>query len=294
MRTLALAVALLAAAPHHAVAADRGTSGERGAAQGGIERLGPPPPRVAARVVSLAPSATDIVVALGLADRLVGVTRFDNGPEVARVARVGGFLDPSTEAVVALHPDLVLWITDAGAAPAVRRLAELGVPVLAVPVIGVEDVLAATRAIASALGAPEAGEREAARLQQAIDRTRARSGGLARPRVLFVVGREPLVLAGPGSYPDALLGIVGARNAMGGKIAWPVVPVETAVGLDPDLVVDAAVNEHGGTGDGGLSAIPAVRRGAIVRLPDDAALRPGPRLVHALEELFRGVHPERR
>jgi cobalamin transport system substrate-binding protein len=294
MRTLALALALLAAAPRPAEAANPGAAADRGASQGGIERLGPPPPRVATRVVSLAPSATDIVVALGLAERLVGVTRYDTAPEVARAARVGGFLDPSAEAVVALHPDLVLWITDAGAVPAVRRLAELGIPVLAMPVIGVEDVLAATRAIATALGAPEAGQREAARIEDAIARTRARSAGLPRPRVLFVVGREPLVVAGPGSYPDGLLGIVGARNAMGGRIAWPVVPVETAIGLDPDLVVDAAVNEHGGTADGGLSAIPAVRRGAIVRLHDDAALRPGPRLVHAIDELFRGIHPERR
>jgi iron complex transport system substrate-binding protein len=283
-------VAILVAAPRPAAAsADRAP--ERGASQGGIEWLGPRPPAVPSRVVSLAPSATDIVVSLGLAGRLVGVTRYDTAPEVARAARVGGFLDPSAEAVVSLHPDLVLWITDRGADAAVRRLAELGVPVLAVPVIGVADVLAATRAIAAALGAPEAGARAVSRLDEAITRTRARAAGLARPRVLFVIGREPLVVAGPGSYPDEILGIVGARNAMGGRVAWPAVPVETAVGLDPDLVVDAAVNEHGGAGEGGLAAIPAVRRGAFVRLRDDSALRPGPRLVHALDELFAAVHP---
>ena len=95
----------------------------RGASEGGAVWIGDPPAAPPRRVVALAPSLTDVVVALGHASRLVGVTRYDDGPEVAGLARVGGFLDPNPEAVLALDPDLVLWVTDGGALPAIRKLA---------------------------------------------------------------------------------------------------------------------------------------------------------------------------
>ncbi len=287
--TVALFVALL---PRAAPAA-RGEAWPEGArrASDGIRWLGPPAPANPRRIVTLAPSLTDVVIALGHAGRVVGVTRFDTAPEVAKVPRVGGFLDPSAEAVVALRPDLVLWLTDGAALPPVRRIAELGVPVLALPVVSVADVLTATRAVAAALGDPASGERLAAELEAAIRRARTRSASLPRKRVLLLVGREPLVVAGPGSYPDELLRILGATNVVGGTVAWPVFPVEKAAAEDPDLVIDAAVREHG-FADGGLGAIPAVRRGAIRRLERDDALRPGPALVRALDALFEAIHPE--
>ncbi len=262
------------------------------AASGGIRLLGPSPPAQPRRVVSLAPSMTDIVVALGKADRLVGVSKYDDAPEVKRAPRVGGFLDPSVEAVVALRPDLVLWLTDGGAMPAVSKIAELGIPVLAIPVIGIDDVLHSCRAVGRALGDVTAGERLASSLEASIARARARAAALPTRRVLFIVGREPLVVAGPGSYPDQLLRVVGARNVVGGTVAWPVFPIEKAAALDPDVVIDAAVNEHGGGGDRALSAIPAVQRGALRRLTSDDALRPGPRLDRALETLLAAIHPE--
>jgi iron complex transport system substrate-binding protein len=295
MRSLTLALAALLAAAGPAAAQPTGApwpDSGKGAAAGGIRSLGPPAPAAPRRVVSLAPSITDTVVALGQVSKLVGVTRFDSAPEVAKLPRIGGFLDPSAEAVVALRPDLVVWLTDGSALAPVQRIAELGIPVLAVPIIGIEDVIFATRAIARALGDPSAGDRLAARIEDALRRARARAAALPRRRVLLVVGREPLVAAGPTSYPDELLAIVGARNAVQGTVAWPVFPVEKAAALDPDLVIDAAVNEHGGSGGVALSAIPAVRRGAVRYLTTDDALRPGPRLARALEVLFEAVHPE--
>lgn len=284
--TTALAVALLAAPSGAALA-----SSHAGAAAGGAEWLGPPPPAAPRRVVSLAPSLTDIVIALGESARLVGVSRYDAQPEVSRLPRVGGFLDPSPEAVVALRPDLVLWLTDGGALPSVEKIAQLGIPVLALPVIGVEDVTAAARQIGRALGDAAAAERLARSLEAGIARVRARAAGLPRPRVLFVIGREPLVVAGPGSYPDQLLRIVGAENVVRGTPAWPVYPLEKAVGDDPDFVIDAASLEHGGGGEG-LAVLPAARRGRLVRLADDDALRPGPRLLRVLDRLFAIVHPQ--
>ncbi len=305
-RPALVALLLAAAAPAAAITQGPGPSAgpaspllpisARGAAAGGATWVGKPPVGGARRIVTLAPSMTDYLVALGAADRIVGVTRVDHAPEVASRPRVGGFLDPSPEAVLGLKPDLVLWVTDGGALAAVRRLAELSAgsfAVLAIPVITVADVPAAAKLVGEAIGEPAAGEALAARLQGALDRLRAGSAGRPRPRVLFVVGREPLVVAGPGSFPDELLKLAGAENAVGGSRPWPVYPLELAVGANPDLVIDAAFDEPA-AGISRLAAIPAVRRGAVARLPRDDLLRAGPRMIEALgdlEQALRGAPP---
>jgi iron complex transport system substrate-binding protein len=253
--------------------------------------LGPKAPPHPVRVVSLAPSLTDTVIALGEAGRLVGVTRYDTAPEVKSLPRVGGFLDPSPEAVLGLRPDLVLWLADGGALPAVRRIADLGVPVLALPVVGVPDVLRAAREIGAALGNSAAGDRLAGELESAVRIAESRAGALPRRRTLLVVGRDPLVVAGPGSYPDALLRIAGGENVVKGGRPWPIYSLERAVADDPDLVIDAAVNEPADA-IRRLAAIPAVKAGRVVRLPDDRVLRPGPQLPAALLQLQSALHPE--
>jgi iron complex transport system substrate-binding protein len=293
-RPAALALALLVTAAPAAAGEDPLHASGKGAAEGGAVWVGPRPKGPARRIVSLAPSLTDVLLALGKADRIVGVTRVDRSPEVASRPRVGGFLDPNPEAILALRPDLVLWVTDGGALSAVRRTTELSAGafgLLAIPVITVADVVAEARLVGEAVGDPAAGSALADRLQRGVDRLRARSAGLARRRVLFVVGRDPLVVAGPGSFPDELLRLAGCDNAVGGSRPWPIYPVELAVGSNPDLVIDAAVDEPA-EGMTRLVAIPAVRRGAVVRLSSDDLLRPGPRMIDALDELFRLLHPE--
>jgi len=294
--SLALALALAPARASPGTPADVLHPTGKGAADGGSIWVGPRPANPPHRVVVLAPGLTDVVLALGLRDRLAGVTRLDDAPEVKDLPRVGGFLDPSPEVVLGLSPDLVLWVTDGGALPAVRRIAELSAasrrpfPILAVPVVSVADVLALPRIVGDALLEPEAGARLAAELTGAVERIRRRAEGLRRPRVLFVVGREPLVVAGPGSFPDELLRIAGATNVVGGERPWPVYPLEKAVADDPEVLVDAAALEPA-DGIARLGAIPAVRRGKVVRLPDDDILRAGPRMVRGLERLFPLLHP---
>jgi iron complex transport system substrate-binding protein len=281
---VALALALAAAsAPAVAGAAPADEVGEP-------TWLGPRPPARPRRVVSLAPSLTDLVVAMGLADRLVGVTRFDDAPEVSRLRRVGGYLDPNAEAVVALRPELAIWIADEGGVAAVRRIADLGVPVMVLHVVGVRDVVEGARALGTALGEAAAGERVARELSDSLARARAQGPG-PRPRVLFVLGHDPLTVAGPGSFPDELLRLVGGENVVKDARPWSVYPVERAVADDPELVIDAGVLEPPDS-LARLDAIPAVHRGAIRRLSDDSALRPGPRCVRAVAELARILHPE--
>ena len=246
--------------------------------------LGPGAPSRPRRVVSLAPSLSDLVVAMGLADRLVAVTRFDDAPELARLPRVGGYLDPSAEAVLGLRPDLVMWAGDDADATPVRRFAELGVPVVIFRLVTVADVLDTARSLGATLGAPVAGERVARELSEAVSKARARA--LPRRRALFVVGHDPLVVAGPGSYADELLRLAGGENVVRDARPWSVYSLEQAVADDPAIVIDGGVLEPPET-LARHSVIGAVRRGAVRRLPDDAALRPGPRLVRALAELSR-------
>lgn len=297
VRTLAaaLTVAALFAAGGGAARADELRPTGKGAAEGGVVWSGPRPARPPRRVVVLAPSLTDVILALGLGDRLVGVTRLDDDPAVARLPRVGGYLDPNPEAILGLSPDLVVWVTNGTALGPVRRIAELSrasrhpFPVLALQIDTLADVLATPRVLGEALGAAARGEALSREMAEGVEAARRSIAGLPRVRVLFVVGREPLIVAGRGSFPDELLRICGAENVVAGDRAWPVYPLEKAVADDPALVVDAAPQEAP-EGIARLSAVPAVRRGAVLRIASDDLIRPGPRMVRALGGLCRGVH----
>jgi iron complex transport system substrate-binding protein len=254
-----------------------------------VQALGPPAKAPVRRVVTLAPSLTDTVLALGAKDVLVGVSRFDERPEVRTLPRVGGFVDPSVEAVVALKPDLVLVQPGAGNQRPVEAIASLGVPVLALRLGSVDDVLVALRATARALGHAEKGEALARGLEEARARVRALSAGLPAVRALFVYGFQPLVVAGPGSFADELLRDAGGTNvAEDAGRPYPVWSVERALGARPDVVLDAT---RGMEGQEGLRDLPGLRGARWVTLPSPALLHPGPALDQGLEELFSALHP---
>jgi iron complex transport system substrate-binding protein len=257
--------------------------------QGGPRFLGPKPPEKVKRVVTLAPSLTEMVLALGAGSSLVGVSRFDEAKEVAGLRRVGGFVDPSVEAVVALKPDLLLVQPGPGNQRSVEKMAEVGVPVLLLPLHTVADTLAALRAVGKALGREE----EARALVQRIESTRARIREAARarksPRVLFIYGFEPLIVAGPGSFADELLRDAGGINiAADAGSAYPAYSVERVVRARPDVVVDAADVD---VGKAKLAALPGLSEARWVEMPSKALLHPGPSLERGLEELFHLLHP---
>jgi len=248
-----------------------------GAEPGPLRVLGPAPRGEVRRVVTLAPSLTDLVLALGAGERLVGVSRFDERPEVGRLPRVGGFVDPSVEAVLALHPDLVL------AQPG------LGAPVLLLPLGTVADVLAAERATGKALGLPGQGEALARALEATRERVRGRARAERRVRVLLVYGFEPLVVAGPGGFADELLADAGAVNvAADAASPYPVYSVERAIQARPELILDASDTE---AGKERVRALPGLREARWADIEGQALLHPGPTLGKGLEQLFRLVHP---
>ncbi len=250
-------------------------------AAGPRQHLGPRAPAEVKRVVTLAPSLSEIVLALGAGDRLAGVTRFDDDPRTASLPRIGGYNDPQPEAVLAVKPDLVL----AEPAPAnrgpVETLARLGVPVDAFPLATVEDIENAVTGIAQLLGKRAEGEALRERIEQARTRSRARARGLPRVRALLVFGLDPLVVAGRRSFAGELLEDAGGANAAGdGDAPFFRMSAEGAVRAAPDVIVLCGVDAPQGRG-----AVPGLEKTRTVSLRSTALLHPGPRLPEALGDL---------
>lgn len=254
------------------------------------------------RIVSLAPNLTEIVFALGLGDRLVGVTDFCDYPPAARhVARVGGVTSPSAEQVLALEPDLVLATTAGNGREEILALARLGLPVVVTDPRDLDAVADSFVLIARAAGAAEAGEQLAAAFRGRLDAVRRALAGAPRPRTLLLVWPEPLIAAGPRTFLSRLLELAGAVNALAAAESWapstaaayPVIGLESFLALAPEVIVLAAQQ---GTTLGALARlsryreVPAIRDGRVAAIDQAILFRPGPRLVEAAEQLARALH----
>jgi iron complex transport system substrate-binding protein len=260
---------------------------------------GPAPPVASgpfSRVVVLAPSAAETVFALGAGDRVVGVCgQCDYPPEAARLPKVGGYLTPSVESVLGVRPDLVIAVPSPGNREAVRALERTGVRVLVVQDRRLADLWDSIRAIADALGIPDAGTRLAADLRAQLDAVTARVAGAPRARVLLVVGHSPLIVAGGGTLQGELVEIAGGTNvAADVGAAWPQVSPELVVARAPDVILDAAMGTEAGARElfAGLTTVPAVANGRIVAIQSDALFRAGPRVPEGAALLAAAIHPD--
>ncbi|GAC1336678.1 MAG: ABC transporter substrate-binding protein [Myxococcales bacterium] len=247
------------------------------------QHLGPPVPREAARVVSLAPSLTEMVLALddGNPARLVGVTRFDDDPRVAGLRRVGGYNDPAPELVLALKPDVVL----AQPAPAnrgpVEALARLGIPVEAWPLQTVGQIEDALRDLGALLGRAARAEGLVREIEAARSRARARAARMPHPRVLLVFGLEPLVVGGRTGFAGELLSDAGADNvATTADKPFFRLSEEAAVAARPEVIVLCGVDPPQGR-----LPIRGLAGARVATLRSTALLHPGPRIPEALADL---------
>jgi cobalamin transport system substrate-binding protein len=252
--------------------------------------------RRAERIVTVAPSVTEILFALGAGDRVVGVSRYDDHPpEVKSLARVGGFLDPNAESIVALKPDLVVGVPNAGNRPVLERIAKLGIAVYVVPGNSLADVFWAMRALGALLGG-EAKPRAEALEKKMKNEIDLLAGSLAKdstPKVAFVYGRSPLVLAGPDSFADGLLAILNAKNIAATGPAYPQYSIERLVLDRPDVILDASeAHDEGSAPWLKFPTIPAVKNHRVHALPLGDVLRPGPRIVEGMRRVATLLHPD--
>ena len=256
-------------------------------------------PQPVQRVVSLAPSLTETIYALGLQDRLVGDTDFcDYPPDAQKKPKVGGAINPSLEQIVALRPDLVLVTKSLNRLETVHALDGLGIPSYATDPHTVEEIISSTERLAGVLGVPEAGAALASDLGRHLADLRQRMRGLPPRHVLFVVWSDPLISAGKNTFIADALRLAGASSIVDSSQDWPQMSLEEVVRLQPDFLVFAESHSDSGQSQFGLLAelpgwrgLDAVRnrRFAVI---SDAVNRPAPRIVSAIEDLARQLHPE--
>lgn len=198
-----------------------------------------------ARIITLTPSATRLVIAAGALDRLVATDQYSVEPAAVKaLPKVGDFLAPNVEAIAKLEPDLV--IADDVQSKATASLRGLGIEVLSIKMHSIADIRRELAAVARATGEPERGKQALAAIEAALDRARENSRRRqVRPRVLWIMDRQPaqiagIVAAGPGSFAAELIELVGARNALAGSIRYPRLSRESLVKIDADVIIDAS------------------------------------------------------
>lgn len=263
------------------------------------------PERSPHRIVSTAPNLTEILFGLGLGDRIIGVSDFCTYPEEARrKPKIGGFVDTSIEAIVALKPDLVVLLESNG--DSIRKLDALHVPTLVVRDESLADIREAVRRIGERCGAQAAAQRLLTEWDALVQAVPPREGAI--PRVLVCFGRiesggqpSSFYVGAVGSLYDELVALAGGQTAVPkGTTLYPQVSVEGMYAIDPDLVIELTGAGDPGfrgrlTGDlGALSALRAVREGHWRVVEGEWAVRPGPRILQLVEPIAREIQAWRR
>jgi iron complex transport system substrate-binding protein len=255
-------------------------------------------PRPAQRIVTIFASNTEMVAALGLADRIVGIeayTRFP--PEVLDRPLVGGRLGFSVDAVVAQAPDLVVVTPSRQAAhQLVDPMERIGVPILVLMQRTMAEVTANIRLLGRAAGVASEGEAVAARLEARVAAVSARLADRSRPRVMMITGRlgNGLVLvARPRTYTGDAIALAGGRFALDERLSLAQVSPEAVLRADPDVLLLAGRGEDLAelAGRPGWRDMRAVKTGRAFAVPRAEFLIPGPRTVDGIERLAALLHP---
>ena len=255
-----------------------------------------------ARIVSVAPNLTEILYALGLEEAVVGVTAgSDYPPSALDKPKVGTFWQPNIEAIIALRPSLVMTLGFAQRKSLVHRLERMGCPCLTIDIWTVDDLLAAI----DTLGRATASERQAGHM---IDGFRFRARQLEealksrqRPRVLWVVQREPLRVAGRNTFINELVELAGGENALGPTLhKYPPIGAEQVIASSPQVIIEPTMVESDPDRQreqalaywDRYANIPAVVDRRIHIIDGDIVSRLGPRLSEGIETIAHCLHPE--
>jgi iron complex transport system substrate-binding protein len=282
-----LAVALLLAAPVRAFTVVDMLGRE-------VRLTGPP-----RRIVSLVPSATELIYALGGEDRLVGRTDFCDYPPAAKdKPSVGGMISPSLETIATLKPDVVIATTSGNRLETFTRLDQLGIPVYAVHAHRIAEMLDVTRRLAELTGRQAALTQLVAGLERRLFAVANAVRPYPRPRVLYVLWPEPLLVPASGALLTELITLAGGDSITANERGdYPRFSIEAAVVRAPEVILLAS---HGGNGAPPiakdkwerLASLPAVKNKRVHAIDGNLAHRYGPRVVDGVETLARAIHPE--
>ena len=260
------------------------------------------------RIVSTAPSITELLYALGVGDRIVGVDRFSRYPaDALKKPLIGDYAAPNLEVIASLRPDLVMIPTNP--VQLRQRLEALKLRVLELNQEGIAALYESIRVVGQATGTTAQATRLTDQIRVDLEAIRGRASKLPKTRLLFVAGRTPrrlegLIVAGRASYLNEIIEIAGGENIFrDAQAAYPMVSLEEILARNPDVIVDmgemadtVGVTEAQKQAVQGLwtrlSSVGAVRNRRVHAVASDIFVVPGPRVVAAAAEFFALLHPE--
>ncbi len=260
------------------------------------------------RIVSTAPSVTEMLYALGAGDRVVGVTTYCHyPPEAALKPKIGTYIRPDVETILSLRPDLVVAQKATGNPS--DRLGSLKLNTLMVDHDTIPGIFQSIESIGRAVGAEARAAALVRNIRAELDSVRARTGALPRRRVVFVVGRTPgrlenVIAVGKSSYLSDVMEIAGGANVFRDSIAaYPKVSLEELLSRNPEVIVDMGeMAETIGVSDERKRAVvalwqrypilTAVKQGRVYAVASDIFVVPGPRVVEAVKAFAKMLHPE--
>jgi len=255
------------------------------------------------RIISLAPSTTEILFALGLGDRIVGVTCYcDYPPAAQKIEKIGGYVDPSYEAIVALKPDLVVLLTSHRDIKV--QLEKMKIRTLTVPHKSIGDIHEAIRLIGEATGKSGEAQTLINDLNQRTQTVKKTIEKQPCSRVIVCIGRDMkssqlsgMCMAGHDAFYNEIIELAGGTNVCNDlSVAYPLLSAEGVVQLNPDVIIDLIGKTDENSTDkiksqwNQLSTISAVRNKQVFVIMGNHALRPGPRYIEFLEQMARLLH----
>jgi len=254
------------------------------------------------RIVSLAPSTTEILFAIGAGDRVVGVDDYSNYPQDAVfVAKVGSFATINIERVVDLEPDLVVAAYGNGI-ESINALSNLGVTVVGLNPDGLDEILDSINLLGAITGCEENATRLTDEMRMRIDAVKDMAANKKgdKPQVLYVIWHDPLWTAGGGTFEDEMISIAGGENIASELSSYSMISLESVIDGNPEVIITTSGGGMGVAGsdlaykyittDSRFAGTSAVKEGRVYVIDADIATRPGPRIVEALEEIFECIH----
>lgn len=243
------------------------------------------------RVVSLAPSLTEMIFAAGAGDRLVGVTTFCNYPaEALSVRKVGDTQTPNIESIIALKPQVVFVSTASQLEAFKATLEDNGVQVFVTNANSFEDVLKNLRQIGELFGTEEEAGKVIEKLNSRVDVVRQKVAGKTPVRVFVQISREPLFTVGKQSFLTEIVRTAGGESVTSAvETAYPKLSKETALAMDPDVIILSASDDNRDANEVFKNS-KAVKNRRVFSVDADILSRPGPRLVDAMEQMAEHMH----
>jgi cobalamin transport system substrate-binding protein len=249
------------------------------------------------RIVSLAPSVTETLFALGAGPEVVGVSQYcDYPPQARALPRVGSFLTPNLEAIIALRPTLVIGLELSSNVRQIRALNSMGYPVLLVSDDSLNQIETGIETVGARINREDEARRLVAQIQAQIAAVRERLAKVKPERALMLVGHQPIVAVGAGTYLDELMRIARADNiAAAAGEQWPHLSIEFIIAMRPEVILDGSMGSDPSSSRGfwkRYPQIPAVRNHRVFGYAEDPILHAGPRVGQSLEIIARMIHPE--